>query len=184
VPLVGLVGRLADQKGADLVAAALPALLDMDAQFALLGSGQREYEEAFVWASRARPDRFAARIGFDEGLAHRIEAAADVFLMPSRFAPCGLNQMYSLRYGTPPIVRRTGGLADTVEAWDPNTRSGTGFLFDDYSSHALAGTIDWALRNWRDQRGWQQLVKNGMQRDFSWDKQGPEYVQMYRSLLG
>jgi starch synthase len=103
--------------------------------------------------------------------------------MPSRFEPCGLNQMYSLRYGTPPIVRRTGGLADTVDPWDPHTRSGTGFLFDEYSSHAFAGTIDWALRNWRDQRGWQQLIKNGMRRDYSWDRQGPEYVALYRSML-
>jgi starch synthase len=104
--------------------------------------------------------------------------------MPSRFEPCGLNQMYSLRYGTPPIVRRTGGLADTVAPWDPATRTGTGFLFDEYSSQALAGTIDWALRNWRDQKGWQQLIKNGMQKDFSWDRQGPEYVALYRSLTG
>jgi starch synthase len=103
--------------------------------------------------------------------------------MPSRFEPCGLNQMYSLRYGTPPVVRRTGGLADTVLPWVPAEQTGTGFLFDQYSSQALADTLDWVLRNWRDQRGWKQLVQNGMKQDFSWDRQGPEYVALYRSLV-
>ncbi|MCA8967304.1 MAG: glycosyltransferase, partial [Planctomycetes bacterium] len=117
-------------------------------------------------------------------LAHWIEAGSDVFLMPSRFEPCGLNQMYSLRYGTPPVVRSTGGLADTVAPWDPATGAGTGFPFLEFSSHALSGTLDWVFRNWRNQKGWKQLVKNGMQQDFSWQKQGPLYVELYRRMLG
>ena len=102
--------------------------------------------------------------------------------MPSLFEPCGLNQMYSLRYGTPPVVRRTGGLADTVEMWEPKTGKGTGFTFDEFSSQALAATLQWVFQNWLDQKGWQQLVQNGMAMDFSWDKQGLEYETLYRSL--
>jgi starch synthase len=105
-----------------------------------------------------------------------------VFLMPSRYEPCGLNQMYSLRYGTPPVVRRTGGLADTVETWDPKTQRGTGFTFDDFTSHAFKATLDWVFTNWQDQKAWQKLMQNGMAKDFSWQKQGPEYEALYRSL--
>jgi starch synthase len=183
VPLIGLVGRLADQKGVDLVAAAMPALLRADAQVALLGSGQREYEEFFAWVARERPDRFAARIGFDEGVAHRIEAGADLFLMPSRFEPCGLNQMYSLRYGTPPVARGVGGLVDTVEDYD-GWRSGTGFLFGPLDPAALVVATRRALEVWRDVRAWRGIQERGMAIDFSWGRSAERYEALFRGLAG
>jgi starch synthase len=181
VPLVTMVSRLADQKGVDLVAAALPALLDHDVQVALLGSGDRRYEEAFARAARDRPDRMAARIGFDEGLAHRLEAGGDVFLMPSRFEPCGLNQMYSLRYGTVPVVRAVGGLEDTISDYD-GWMGGTGFKFRDYTPHALVSAVRRALDVYRDRRAWASLVRRGMAEDNSWERSGERYEALYRSL--
>jgi starch synthase len=183
VPLVGLVGRLADQKGIDLMAAATPALLRSDAQFALLGSGQREFEEFFAWVGRERPDRFAARIGFDEGIAHRIEAGADLFLMPSRFEPCGLNQMYSLRYGTPPVARAVGGLVDTVEDYD-GWKRGNGFLFGPLDPVALVVATRRALDVWRDVRAWRGIQERGMEIDFSWGRSAERYEALYRGLAG
>jgi len=183
VPLVGLVGRLADQKGSDLVVAALPSLLGMEAQFALLGSGEPQYEEAFASASRERPDRFAARLGFDEGLAHRIEAGADLFLMPSRFEPCGLNQMYSLRYGTPPVVRGVGGLEDTVEDYD-GWRGGTGFKFGPIDPGAMLTALRRGLDVWRDVRAWRGIQERGMEMDFSWERSAERYEALYRGLAG
>jgi starch synthase len=184
-PVFGVVSRLTAQKGFELFADSIPVFLQReDMRLCVLGSGESEHEKYFQWLRDTWPKKVGIYRGFQEELAHWIEAGSDVFLMPSRFEPCGLNQMYSLRYGTPPVVRRTGGLADTVDPWNPTTQTGTGFLFDEYSSQALAGTLDWVFRNWRDQRGWQQLVKNGMQRDFSWERQGPEYVALYRSILG
>ncbi|MCA8966876.1 MAG: glycogen synthase [Planctomycetota bacterium] len=183
-PVFGVVSRLTSQKGFELFADSIPVFLQReDMRLCVLGSGESKHEDYFQWLRDTWPDKVGVYRGFQEDLAHWIEAGSDVFLMPSRFEPCGLNQMYSLRYGTPPIVRRTGGLADTVVPWNPDTRTGTGFLFDEFSSQALAGTIDWALRNWRDQRGWRQMLKNGMSQDFSWDQKGPEYVALYRSLL-
>ncbi len=183
-PVFGVVSRLTAQKGFELFADSIPVFLQReDMRLCVLGSGEEKHEQYFQWLRDTWPKKVAIYRGFQEELAHWIEAGSDVFLMPSRFEPCGLNQMYSLRYGTPPVVRRTGGLADTVEPWDPATRTGTGFLFDQFSSHALAGTLDWVFRNWRDQQGWKQLVKNGMSRDFSWDRQGPEYEALYRSLI-
>jgi starch synthase len=184
-PVFGVVSRLTSQKGFELFADSIPVFLQReDMRLCVLGSGEDQHEKYFQWLRDTWPQKVGVYRGFHDELAHWIEAGSDVFLMPSRFEPCGLNQMYSLRYGTPPVVRRTGGLADTVEPWDPATRTGTGFLFDTFSSQALAGTIDWVLRNWRDQQGWRQLVENGMQRDFSWDRQGPEYVALYRALVG
>jgi starch synthase len=181
VPLVGMVSRLADQKGIDLVVAALGALRAREVQLAVLGSGSRAYEEAFVRAAHERPERVAARIGFDEALAHRIEAGADAFLMPSRFEPCGLNQMYSLRYGTPPIVRAVGGLEDTVEDFDGWTR-GTGFKFREYAPPALLLAVRRALEAWRDRRAWRGIVQRGMSQDFSWDRSARSYEALYESL--
>ena len=183
VPVIGLVGRLADQKGVDLVASAMPALLRADVQFALLGSGQREYEDFFSWVARERPDRFAARIGFDEGLAHRIEAGADMFMMSSRFEPCGLNQMYSLRYGTPPVARAVGGLVDTVEDYD-GWKSGTGFLFGPLDPGALVVATRRALEVWRDVRAWRGIQERGMAMDFSWERSAERYEALYRGLAG
>ena len=183
IPLVGLIGRLADQKGVDLVAAATPALLRADAQFALLGSGQREFEGFFDWVGRQHRDRFAVRIGFDEGLAHRIEAGADAFLMPSRFEQCGLNQMYSLRYGTPPVARAVGGLVDTVEDYD-GWKRGTGFLFGPLDPAALVVATRRALDVWRDVRAWRGIQERGMAIDFSWGKSAERYEALYRGLAG
>jgi starch synthase len=181
VPLVGLVGRLADQKGVDLVVAALPALLALDAQFALVGSGERDWEEAFSWAARTNPERLAARIGFDEGLAHRIEAGADLFLMPSRFEPCGLNQLYSLRYGTPPVVRAVGGLVDTVDDYD-GWKRGTGFKFAPLDPGAMVSSLRRALDVWRDVRAWRGIQERGMAMDFSWERSAERYEALYRDL--
>jgi starch synthase len=150
VPLFGLVGRLTRQKGVDVVAHILTGLLDLDLQFVLLGSGDRDVEGYFAHMASRRPDRFAAFFGFDNQRAHRIEAGADFFLMPSRFEPCGLNQLYSLRYGTLPIVRATGGLADTVAPYDEATGSGTGFVFHDLTPNALYNVIGWASSTWYD----------------------------------
>ena len=184
-PVFGVVSRLTAQKGFELFADSIPIYLQReDMRLCVLGSGESRHEQYFQWLHETWPQKVGLYKGFHNELAHWIEAGSDVFLMPSRFEPCGLNQMYSLRYGTPPVVRRTGGLADTVEPWDAATREGTGFLFDDYSSKALAGTLDWVFRNWRDQKGWKQLVRNGMKRDFSWDRQGLEYVALYRQLCG
>jgi starch synthase len=182
-PLLGIVGRLADQKGLDLVATALGDILARDVQLAILGTGQAEYEEAFRRAAAERPDRMAARIGFDEGLAHRIEAGADVFLMPSRFEPCGLNQMYSLRYGTVPVVRAVGGLEDTVEDFD-GWRRGTGFKFRDYTPQALLLALRRALDVYPDVRTWRGLMERGMEQDNSWARSAERYEALYRQLAG
>jgi starch synthase len=181
VPLIGMVGRLAEQKGIDLVAAVLGRLATLDVQVAVLGSGERRMESTFVRASRDHPQRVAARIGFDEGLAHRIEAGADLFLMPSRFEPCGLNQMYSLRYGTVPVVRAVGGLADTVEDYDGWSR-GTGFRFVEYAPHALVTAVRRALDIHRDRRAWRGLMARGMAEDNSWERSAGRYEALYRRL--
>ncbi|MBK8097938.1 MAG: glycogen synthase GlgA [Planctomycetes bacterium] len=184
-PVFGVVSRLTSQKGFELFADSIPIFLQReDMRLCVLGSGEDSHEKYFQWLRDTWPKKVGIYRGYHDELAHWIEAGADVFLMPSRYEPCGLNQMYSLRYGTPPLVRKTGGLADTVQAWDPATRQGTGFLFEDFSSQALAGTLDWVFRTWRDQAGWKRLIQNGMAMDFSWDKQGQEYIGLYRSLVG
>jgi starch synthase len=182
VPLVVMVSRLADQKGVDLVAAALPELLARDVQLALLGTGQRVYEDAFRRAAAEQPTRLAARIGFDEALAHRMEAGGDVFLMPSRYEPCGLNQMYSLRYGTVPVVRAVGGLEDTVEDYDGWNR-GTGFKFREYAPQTLLLAVRRALETYRDRRAWRALVVRGMEQDFGWDRSARGYEALYEAAL-
>jgi starch synthase len=183
VPLVAMVGRLAEQKGIDLVAAALGQLTSLDLQLAVLGSGDPRHEEVLRRAARDRPEKMAVRIGFDEGLAHRIEAGADVFLMPSRFEPCGLNQMYSLRYGTVPVVRAVGGLEDTVEDFDGH-RSGTGFKFREYHPQALLTALRRALDVHRDATAWRGLQERGMALDFSWDKSAEAYERLFARLHG
>jgi starch synthase len=181
-PLVAMVSRLAEQKGLDLLVAALPDLLARDVQLAVLGSGERAYEEALARAAWELPDRMAVRIGFDEGLAHRLEAGGDAFLMPSRFEPCGLNQMYSLRYGTVPIVRAVGGLDDTVEDYDGWNR-GTGFKIREYTPAALLLAARRAFDTHRDRRAWRGLVARGMAQDFSWDRSAASYEALYRTLV-
>jgi len=182
LPLVAMVGRLADQKGVDLVLAALPELLRREQQLVLLGSGRHDWEQAFAEAARQHPQRLAARIGFDEGLAHRIEAGADVFLMPSRFEPCGLNQLYSLRYGTVPVVRKVGGLADTVEDYD-GWKKGTGFVFEVYDPRAMLIALRRAKELFRDKRAWAAMMKRGMAQDFSWARSAARYETIYDGLV-
>jgi len=180
-PLFAAIGRMVPQKGFDILAHALDRILDLGAQVVLLGSGDREAEHFFGSVAARRPDRFKAWFGFSERLAHRIEAGADFFLMPSRFEPCGLNQMYSLRYGTLPIVRATGGLVDTVRQYDERTGEGTGFLFDDLTADALANTVGWAISTWHDRpKHVAAMRRRGMAQDFSWDGAAAEYEAAYR----
>jgi len=178
-PLVGMISRMVDQKGFDLLAQLVDELPRLDASFVLLGTGERRYEDLWLALAARYPERISTTIGFDEAMAHRIEAGADLFLMPSRFEPCGLNQMYSLRYGTVPVVHATGGLFDTVRNYVPETQSGTGFTFDEYSPQALLSTLRWALSVFGDRAAWRRIQVAGMQEDFSWDASAREYVTMY-----
>jgi starch synthase len=184
VPVFGIVSRLTIQKGFELVAEALPVVLQReDVRVVALGSGEAKYERFFQWLQQTFPTKVAYATGYDEALSHSIEAGADMFLMPSRYEPCGLNQMYSMRYGTVPIVRRTGGLADTVHEWDGKTGKGTGFLFDAFTADALLNAIARALAVWRDRPAWRKLVQNGMAEDFSWEKQVTHYEALYEKLV-
>jgi starch synthase len=178
-PTVGLVSRLVDQKGFDLLATLADELPRLGATFTLLGSGERRYEDLWLGLAARYPDRIGVRIGYDNRLAHLIEGGADLFLMPSHFEPCGLNQMYSLRYGTVPLVRATGGLFDTVRNFNPETGTGTGFTFDEYSPQALLGTLRWALGVFQDGEAWKRIQLAGMQQDNSWDASARRYVQVY-----
>jgi len=180
-PVIGVISRLTDQKGFDLIARAVDDLMTFDAMWVMLGSGDRQYEE--MWRSLAVrfPQRVSATIGFDERLAHRIEAGSDLFLMPSRYEPCGLNQMYSLRYGTVPIVRATGGLADTVR--DASETGGNGFTFRGYSPVDLVATVRRALELFRNSAEWRKIQLNGMKLDFSWDASAREYVKVYEGAV-
>jgi starch synthase len=178
-PLVGMISRLVDQKGFDLLAELADELPRLPATFVLLGSGERRYEDLWLALAARHPSRIGARIGFDEHLAHLIEGGADLFLMPSQFEPCGLNQMYSLRYGTVPLVHATGGLFDTVRNVDPATGEGTGFTFDEYSPQALLGTLRWAIDVFGDREAWRRIQVAGMRQDFSWDASARQYVDVY-----
>jgi starch synthase len=177
-PLIGMVSRMVDQKGLDLVAATLEELLGRDVAFVVLGTGEPRYQDMWRAFAARHPDRVGVRIGFDESLAHLIEGGADLFLMPSRFEPCGLNQMYSMRYGTVPVVHGVGGLADTV------TDGVTGFVFADYRPGALLEATNRALTAFRNAAAWQALRLAGMRQDFSWDRSAQEYVKMYERALG
>jgi starch synthase len=179
-PVIGLVSRLVEQKGIDLVLAAADELMAQDATWVVLGSGDPKFEAGFKALSERHPARMAARIGFDEGLAHVIEAGADMFLMPSRFEPCGLNQMYSLRYGTVPLVRAVGGLDDTVRAFGTRARRANGFKFDEATPDALVRTVRHALRVYRSTDRWSALMRQGMRDDHSWGPSAREYVKVYR----
>jgi starch synthase len=183
VPVIGIVSRLAGQKGFALLEDVMPALLRRYRfQLVVLGSGERRFENLFNGLAAAFPTQVAFHRGFSNELAHLIEAGSDMFLMPSVYEPCGLNQMYSLRYGTVPIVHKTGGLADTVELWDPDTREGTGIVFDHHNEAGLAWAIEAALELYDDRASWSKLVDNGMAKDFSWDAQGKLYEELYRRL--
>lgn len=184
VPLIGLVGRLAEQKGIKLLSAAIEELMQLDIQMVLLGTGEKWAEHFFADIASKYPEKFACYIGYRNDLAHQIEAGSDMFLMPSLFEPCGLNQIYSLRYGTLPIVRATGGLDDTIDNYDTVHKSGTGFKFYDPTPEALSGTVKWAVDVWyQDRSGFEQLQHNAMQKRFDWEEAAQSYEDLYRHIM-
>jgi starch synthase len=184
LPVAGIVSRLASQKGIDLMLESLPQVLEWrEMGLIALGSGDAPYEKFFAELQENFPGRVVFKRGYDDELAHWIEAACDMFLMPSLYEPCGLNQMYSLRYGTVPIVRKTGGLADSVENYDAATGQGTGVVFNDYNAEALEWGLNTALDLYAEPEHWARMVRNGMQRDFSWQRQGGLYVDLYKRLI-
>ena len=184
IPLLGIVSRLTSQKGIDLIQQVVPKLIQQR-RFALavLGSGEPRYEKFFTELQERYRNHVCFYRGFTNKLAHMIEAGSDMFLMPSQFEPCGLNQMYSLRYGTVPIVRRTGGLADSVQIFEPSSGKGTGIVFDDYSDRALEWALNAALDLYQDKKSWRKLVRNGMAMDHSWKQQGQIYIDLFRQIL-
>ncbi len=182
-PLIGVISRLTEQKGFDILAEVIEDLMSLGLQFVLLGTGEEEYTLLFQKIGQKYPRQAGIRIAFDNALAHKIEAGADMFLMPSRFEPCGLNQIYSLKYGTVPIVRATGGLDDTIQDFDPVSREGNGFKFQDYSSVELLCAVKLALETYRDKATWKRMMLRGMAQDFSWEQSARAYVKVYEDLL-
>jgi starch synthase len=179
-PAVGIVSRFATQKGFDLIAGVAEQLMALDLYIVALGTGEPQYEELFRTLAAKYPEKFLVKVAYDNKLAHQIEAGADMFLMPSRYEPCGLNQIYSMKYGTVPVVRATGGLDDTVEAF--NGKSGTGFKFADYSPDALLAALGQAVETYRQPKAWRQVMLNGMRKDFSWAASARQYARIYQSL--
>jgi starch synthase len=179
IPVIGIVSRFAAQKGFDLIAQIMDRLAREEMIVVALGAGDKQYEEMFLRLNKQFPNKIAVKVAYDNAIAHKIEAGSDMFLMPSKYEPCGLNQIYSLKYGTVPIVRATGGLDDTIEPWDARTGRGTGFKFSEYNGEALLSTIKQALVAFRDQSSWQTLMRNGMGRDFSWGASAREYGKIY-----
>ena len=177
IPLLGMISRITHQKGGDLLLEIAPQLLQENVQIVLLGTGEAVLENGFRNLAHAHPDKVGVTIGFDEGLSHLVEAGADLFLMPSRFEPCGLNQMYSQRYGTPPIVHATGGLTDTVED------GVTGFVFEPMTAEAFLASIRRALAVYRDKQAWHAIQHNAMTRDFSWKKSAEDYLALYKAIM-
>ena len=182
LPVIGIVSRFAAQKGFDLIAQAADRLAREDVIVVSLGAGDKEYEDLFRRLSKQFPQKFPVKVAYDNAVAHKIEAGSDMFLMPSRYEPCGLNQIYSLKYGTVPVVRATGGLDDTIEPWDANTRKGTGFKFTEYTGEALLAAIREAIAAYRDKNAWQALMRNGMAKDFSWNASAREYGKVYERV--
>jgi starch synthase len=183
LPVIGIVSRFAAQKGFDLISQIMDRLAREEMIVVALGSGDKPYEDMFVRLNKQFPRKIAVKVAYDNTLAHKIEAGSDMFLMPSKYEPCGLNQIYSLKYGTVPVVRATGGLDDTIEPWNPRTQKGTGFKFAEYSGEALLLTIKEALKVFHDQNSWQTLMRNGMAKDFSWNASAKEYVRVYEKAL-
>ena len=179
LPVIGITSRLVNQKGFDVVVGAWYDLLQRPIRMVVLGTGEPDVQDGFRAIEAAAPDRFSTHFAYDNALAHKIVAGADMFLMPSRFEPCGLTQMYALRYGTAPIVRATGGLVDTVEPWNPADGTGTGFRFDHADGTALIWAIDRARAAYANAGAWKQLIRNGMSRDFSWERSARQYEAAY-----
>jgi len=183
IPLIGIISRLVEQKGFDLIEKIKDKLTELDAQYIFLGTGEEKYQKLLKELKKKYPDKFAIYLKFDEELAHKIEAGSDIFLMPSKYEPCGLNQMISLRYGTVPIVRSVGGLADTIKEYNPQKNEGNGFTFKEYSSNALLRAIKKALKSYKNEKEWAKLVKKGMRKDFSWEKSAKNYVNIYEKAI-
>jgi starch synthase len=183
IPLLGVISRLTAQKGFDLLAEIMEDLMGLGVQLVLLGTGEEEYHLLFQKIGQKYPGQAGIRIAFDNALAHKIEAGADMFLMPSRYEPCGLNQIYSLKYGTVPIVRATGGLDDTIQDFDPVSGEGNGFKFRDYNASELFRAVKLALEAYRDKALWEKLMVRGMEADFSWDQSARAYVKVYEDTL-
>ena len=179
LPVIGIVSRFAAQKGFDLISQVMDRLAREEMILVVLGTGDKPYEEMFLRLQKQFPQKVAVKVAYDNAIAHQIEAGADMFLMPSRYEPAGLNQIYSLKYGTVPIVRATGGLDETIEPWDARTGKGTGFKFHEYNGESLLLTIKAALQAFRDEASWRVLMRNGMARDFSWTASAKEYVKVY-----
>ena len=180
LPVVGIVSRFVQQKGFDLIHQVADRLAMEEMILVVLGSGQREYEDMFRRLNKQYPQKVAIKVAYDNALAHKIEAGSDIYLMPSHYEPCGLNQIYSLRYGTVPVVRATGGLDDTVEQFDPRTQKGTGFKFREYSGEAMLDSLKGAITLYRDNpEAWRALMRNGMAQDYSWMNSAREYVKVY-----
>jgi starch synthase len=182
LPVIGIVSRFAAQKGFDLISQIADRLAREQMIMVALGAGDKPYEEMFLRLHKQFPNKIAVKVAYDNAMAHKIEAGADMFLMPSRYEPCGLNQIYSLKYGTVPIVRATGGLDDTIEPWDARTGKGTGFKFTEYIGESLLLTIKQALQGYSDQTSWQVLMRNGMNKDFSWNASAREYGKIYEKV--
>lgn len=182
-PVIGIISRLNDFKGIDLIVEAFEELMKMKIQLVLLGTGDKKYQTAFEKLTKKHSDKFASYLGFNDDLAHLIEAGSDMLLMPSQFEPCGLNQMYSLVYGTIPIVRETGGLGDTVFAFDEKTGEGNGFVFQKYESAALLKEVKRAVKLFQEQKLWAKIIKNGMKSDFSWKSSAKKYIELYKTVL-
>ncbi|HSB76248.1 MAG TPA: glycogen synthase GlgA [Terriglobales bacterium] len=179
LPVIGIVSRFAAQKGFDLISQVMDRLAREEMIVVALGAGDKEYQDMFLRLHKQYPQKIAVKVAYDNALAHKIEAGSDMFLMPSRYEPCGLNQIYSLKYGTVPVVRATGGLDDTIENWDPRTGRGTGFKFSEYTGEALLDTVKLALKAYQDTASWQRLMRNGMSKDFSWNASAREYLRVY-----
>ena len=182
-PLLGMISRLADQKGFDLLMGILEELFALDIGFVLLGTGEQKYHDLFTRVAHTYPQKAGIRIAYDDRLAHKIEAGADFFLMPSKYEPCGLNQIYSLKYGTIPIVRATGGLDDTITHYDPVSKKGNGFKFVRYEAKEFLNTIKGAIRFYSQPEHWKQLLRNAMTADFSWERSAEAYLHLYRKAL-
>jgi starch synthase len=182
-PLLGIISRLADQKGFDLVAEVLPELMAHEVMVVILGTGEEKYHELLTAEAQEYPGQLGVKIAFDNQLAHLIEAGADMFLMPSRYEPCGLNQMYSMKYGTVPVVRATGGLVDTITPVDPAQGTGTGFVFTEYSAEAFQKALNQAIDAYQDKKLWKKIMLNGMAQDFSWSASAKAYLTLYQKLV-
>jgi starch synthase len=183
IPLLGMVTRLSEQKGLDLVLQAIPEILSFGVRLVILGKGDERFQKSFREVAAKYRDNISVTVGFDDVLAHRIYAGSDYFLMPSHYEPCGLGQLIALRYGTIPIVRRTGGLADTVQDFEPLTRKGTGFLFSDFTVSAMLDALKRAFCVYTDTEKMQLMIRNGMQADFSWKKSAQRYIEIYKTTL-